>query len=321
MKGAASPEIMKSFIIDAHIDLPYLMMNHSNALSLSALNDAPFTLDKARKSGVRLFCTALYCADNYNGTRSFRHFQEVLQFTVEHFDDVTVVKNRDDLTFLQRSPELTATLFLLENADALTENLSYIPRMKQEGIMIAGLTHAGKNRLADGNDVLHSDGLTPDGREVIRTLTENSILIDIAHLHPKCFWQLLAVTEAPVISSHTGIRELCNIQRNIDLEQAGEIIKRGGVVGITFNPDMLTIDGTASTEHAFAHLDTLVQKLGPDGVGIGSDFCGFTHVTEGLEDVTGIRNLVEMMRLHGYDEGTINKILGLNWVRLFRVFL
>ena len=312
---------MKPFIVDGHVDLPYFMMNHSNAPSLSALDDAPFTLEKARKSGVRLFCTALYCADTYNGAGSFQHFQDVLQFTVEHFDGVALVKNRGDLEILQQSPQPTATLFLLENADALTENLSYIPRMKQEGIVIVGLTHAGNNRLADGNDVFHSDGLTPDGREVIRALTGNGLLIDIAHLHPRCFWQLLDITEAPIISSHTGIRELCNIQRNIDLEQAGEIIKRDGTVGLTFNPDMLAVDGNASTEHVFAHLDTLVQKFGPDGVGIGSDFCGFEHVTEGLDDITGTHHLVEMMRAHGYGEGSINKILGLNWLRLFRLFL
>jgi membrane dipeptidase len=88
-------------------------------------------------------------------------------------------------------------------------------------------------------------------------------------------------------------------------------------VGITFNPEMLTAEGMAKLEHVFIHIDILVQKFGPDGVGIGSDFCGFDHVVEGLEDITKIPQLVKMMLEHGYGDGAVEKIMGLNWLRLY----
>jgi membrane dipeptidase len=314
-------ESQKPFLVDGHVDLPYFMMKHANAASLGALADGPFTLDRAKQAGVRLFCTALYCEDSYNGARSFQHFQDVLHFTNEHFDQVTIIKNRHDLKGLQESPEGLGTLFLLENADALTGNVSYISKIKEVGIGIVGLTHVGNNRLGDGNAVFHSDGLTPDGREVVRVLTDHGLLIDVAHLHPKCFWQLLDMTEAPIISSHTGIRKICDIQRNIDLTQAREVFERGGTVGITFNPEMLSPEGIARTEDVFAHLDTLVQRFGPNGVGIGSDYCGFELVTEGLEDITGITSLMEMMQTQGYDDNAIAKIMGFNWLRVYESFL
>jgi membrane dipeptidase len=101
------------------------------------------------------------------------------------------------------------------------------------------------------------------------------------------------------------------------MQQAEEIIGRGGLVGVTFNPEMLTTGGRANLEHVFIHIDVLVQRFGPEGVGMGSDFCGFEQVAEGLEDVTKIPRLAEMMLEHGYGEGSVEKILGRNWLRLY----
>ncbi|MCJ7687110.1 MAG: membrane dipeptidase, partial [Desulfobacteraceae bacterium] len=160
-----------------------------------------------------------------------------------------------------------------------------------------------------------------DGKEVIGSLNENGLIIDVAHLHPKCFWQLLDLTEGLLISSHTGIRELFNTPRNISLEQAKELFQRGGIVGITFNPEMLSPGGEACLEDVFTHLDTVVQKFGPQGVGIGSDYCGFDLVTEGLEDITGITALIDVMLDHGYPSEDVNDIMGRNWLRIYESYL
>jgi membrane dipeptidase len=87
---------------------------------------------------------------------------------------------------------------------------------------------------------------------------------------------------------------------------------------VTFNPEMLTTGGRANLEHVFIHIDVLVQKFGPEGVGMGSDFCGFDQVAEGLEDVSKIPRLGEIMLGHGYGEGAVEKIMGLNWLRLYK---
>ena len=160
-----------------------------------------------------------------------------------------------------------------------------------------------------------------DGKEVIGSLNENGLIIDVAHLHPKCFYQLLDLTEGILISSHTGVRDLFDTQRNITLEQAKELFERGGIVGITFNPEMLAPGGEACLEDVFAHLDTLVQKFGPKGVGIGSDYCGFDLVTEGLEDITGITSLIDVMLDHGYTHEDVNDIMGRNWLRIYESYL
>jgi membrane dipeptidase len=303
--------------VDGHVDLPYYMMNRAKDSLLGDLDEGPFTIDKAKRAGVRLFCTALYCEDSFNGEPSYDRLQEIIGFALVHFDRIVIINKIDAFLELKKDPDQIATLFLLENADALAGKPATITQLKEMGIRIVGLTHAGRNRLGDGNAVIYSDGLTKLGREVIRALNDNGLVIDVAHLHTKCFWQLLDLFEGPIVTSHSGIREVFDIPRNIDLNQAGKIFERGGVVGITFDPEMISHEKETGVEHVFIHLDTLVQKYGPDGVGIGSDFCGFDHFTEGLEDITGLRHLMEIMLSHGYGETSANMILGLNWLRIY----
>lgn len=304
-------------LVDGHVDLTYSLMNYSEDLPLSALEDGPFTLKNIRESGLRLFTNALYCQDKFNGEGSLQHLQHILHFTLNHFDEVTIIKKRHDLEVLKRDPDRVGTLFLLENADALVGNLSFIEELMEAGVRIVGLTHAGRNRIGDGHGVSIPGGLTVEGIDVIRALEDYGLIIDIAHLHPRCFWKLLETFNGPIISSHTGLKEVCNLQRNIDMSQAKEIIARDGLVGITFNPEMLSRDGRATIEHVFVHVDVLVQKFGPECVGIGSGFCGLDKRTEGLEDITKLPQLMNIMLEHGYGEEAVGKIMGLNWLRLY----
>ena len=308
-------------LVDGHVDLPYFLMNLPEDLPLSELADGPFTLKKIKEVGLRLFSSALYCQDKFNGEGSLQHLKHILDFTMHHFDEITIIKGGHDLEGVIEDPDMVGTIFLLENADALVGNLSYIEELMGAGVRIIGLTHAGGNRLGDGHGVSIPGGLTPEGIDVIRVIQDHGLTIDVAHLHPKCFWRLLDIFSGQIISSHTGIRKVCDIQRNIDLEQAGEIIGRDGVVGITFNPQMLSPDGKAGLEHVFIHVDVLVQKFGPDGVGIGSDFCGFDQDVEGLEDIARFPELMDIMSAHGYGEEAVGKIMGLNWLRMYRKLL
>lgn len=314
------PEAASSarFFVDGHVDLPYLMVNRAPKSMLSEIDDAPFTLRRARDAGIKLFFSALYCEDRFNGDPAFAHFQELLDVTRKHYDQVDILK---DISTLREAPEASdkvGTLFLLENADALADHLSFIDHLQENGVFVVGLTHIGANRLADGNGVRYSEGLTRRGKAVIHHLLENGLLVDVAHLHPQCFWELMRRSEAPVVSSHTGIRDIFDTPRNLTLEQVEEMAQRGGVVGITFNPEMLGPSGRASLQDVFAHLDTVVQRLGPDPVGIGSDFCGFDSITEGLEDVRGIADLLDILQAHGYPHHAVARIMGDNWVRVLR---
>ena len=305
------------FFVDGHVDLPYFLMKSGHEGAFRELKEGPFTFDKAMASGVRFFCTAIYCQDLFNGKNSLNHYQHVLAFAQRSFESLKIIKNKEDLRELQKLSEDLGTLFLLENADCLAGDIFQIDRLRENGIFAVGLTHSGSNRLGDGNSIRFSEGLTDTGREVVSILTKKRILLDVAHLHPACFWELMDLVETPIISSHTGIRELFDIQRNIDMKQVGEIFQRGGMVGISMNPEMLAPEGKAKVRNVFAHLDTVVQKFGSNAVGIGSDLCGFDVSIKGMEDITGIGLLVEEMMGHGYGGSAVKKIMGNNWLDLY----
>jgi len=304
-------------LVDGHVDLPYHMRNHCRDRKLSTLAEGPFTLTKAKECGLRIFCTALYCEDRFNGEEALGHYLELVRFTEQRFDGVAMMRSAADFQMVKNDPALIGTLLLLENADALASNLGFVKALRRQGIYAVGLTHAGKNRLGDGNGVAYSEGLTPTGREVLRAIEREGLAVDLAHLHPRCFWELVTAFKGPIMTSHTGVREICDIQRNIDMEQAEEIFQRRGLVGISVNPEMLSTKGTAGSEEIFVHLDSLVQRFGPNGVGIGSDFCGFEVFPDDVKDVGDLLRIKERMIDHGYGEEAVQNIMGLNWLRFY----
>jgi membrane dipeptidase len=292
------------------------MMQSDRKQTFRELREGPFTLEAARAAGVRLFFCALYCEDRHNGERAAGRMKQVLDFTLRVLDEVPLVKSMGDLKALKGDREQVGTLLLLENADALAGELSLVDEIREQGVCFVGLTHAGRNRLADGNGVRYPEGLSDAGRKAVQVLGQNGRVIDTAHLHPRCFWQVLDLATGPVINSHTGIRRVCDLPRNLDLDQAGEIAGRGGVMGITFNPEMLRLEGRAGLEDVFVHMDHVVQKLGPECVGVGSDFYGFHRPAEGLEDVSKVGDLAAILLAHGYGEEAVRGIMGENWLRL-----
>ena len=134
-----------------------------------------------------------------------------------------------------------------------------------------------------------------------------------AHLAEPGFRDLTRLCEGPLISSHTGVRALADIPRNLDRSQVAAILERKGVIGIAADPAMLTPSGEASIQDIFRHIDWIAQSFGADGIGIGTDFCGFRTVNTGFEDITKLADLARVMREHGYPEPGIRKIMGGNW--------
>ena len=311
----------ETLYVDGHIDLPYFMANRAPEMTFDNLDRGPVTPETVKRSGVRVFAAAIYCQDIYNDELAVMHFNRNYDFAQKILENVTSIKSKRDLSEIKENKDAVGTIFLLENADALTDNYRLAVSLRERGIYIVGLTHAGKNRLADGNAVVHSDGITSAGREAIHVLKDNNIIIDVAHLHPSCFWQLMDLIETPCVSSHTGIRDRCDLPRNIDLEQVRQISARGGLIGITFSPEMLSPDGEAGIEDIFIHIDTVVQKFGPDHAALGSDFCGFESFAAGMEDLTGVKNIKKLMKGHGYGDEAITKIMGLNWLRIYEGLL
>jgi membrane dipeptidase len=210
-------------------------------------------------------------------------------------------------------------LFLLENADPLLE----LPPefLKQKGFLAIGLTHFGRNRIADGNSVPNPSGLTPAGRKLIRELDQLGFAIDTAHLPDPGFWEVIDLFTGPLLSSHTGFRAFFDSPRNLSDKQIRAILCRGGVMGIAACPGILSEYERADITLIFRQIDWFVQKYGPQGIGIGSDFGGYSTICRKFEDHTRFPKLAELLVKAGYSDKDVAGVMGGNWFRFFLTLL
>lgn len=304
-------------IIDGHVDLIYDMLRHHPDKKLDEISTGHVTLQKMNKGNVNIIVTALFCPDEENGQNSANRYLEYLIQSVEKkLTPLYKIRTCDDLDLCFNGDKAPGTILLLENADALIE--TDINRLRETGIKSVGLTHAGRNRIGDGNNLPFPKGLTSHGKKIVNTLEKNNFAIDLAHLAEPGFWEIMDIFKGHVMTSHTGLRQFCNIPRNLSWEQIREIIQtRGGVAGISVNPEMLSSDKKADIDDVFKHIDYIAQKIGVDGIAIGSDFCGFDLTGKGIEDISKLISLKKILYTHGYDAEAIRKIMGENWRRFY----
>lgn len=307
-------------VIDAHVDLLHDLMARHPKISLGDLPQAWVSFPRLREGRVRVMATAFYCPDSHNGPdRAAGHLRSLLEYADTYLDGLALVTTPEELEACYRSAGGPGVLRLLENGDALVE----IPaeELKRSGFRVVGLTHGGRNRLADGNGVEHPEGLTPAGRSLVRELERLGFAIDTAHLSEPAFREVAGLFSGPLISSHTGLRSFFRIPRNLSEEQVGIIISRGGVIGIAAAPEILSPDGRADIAVVFRQIDRLVQRHGAECVGIGSDFGGYDSVCDGMEDHSRLPLLGELLERAGYPEQAVAGIMGGNWFRFFQRLL
>lgn len=303
-------------VIDGHVDLLYHMMRQYHRIPFSDLFDGQLTPQTLARGRVRIIVSAFYCADVYNGPQtSGACLRSLMTYADEWMRGLYPVRTLTDLRTCFGGSTPPGVLFLLENADALVDwDLADI---KKRGFLVIGLTHAGSNRIGDGNGVKNPDGLRVEGRELVKKLDRQGFVIDVAHLAEPCFWEVVDIFSGPLISSHTGLRNFCDLPRNLSVEQARVLLERQGMVGVAVNPEMLRVDRKAGMEDVFRQIDWLVQKIGITGVGIGSDFGGFDLITKGLEDYSRLDSLAEQFIRQGYPTDAVGRIMGGNWYRFY----
>ncbi len=161
-------------------------------------------------------------------------------------------------------------------------------------------------------------GLSNFGRKVIRTLDTLGIIIDVAHTGIKTIEDILETTKNPIISSHTGCRKLRNHYRNLYDSQIKAIAKTGGLVAICFLPSFISSSGSCDIDDVIDHIDHVVKLVGVDHAAIGSDFDGISSTPRGLEDVSKFPALTTKLIRRGYSQPDIEKILGKNFLRVFK---
>lgn len=275
-----------------------------------------------------------------------------------HKDQIELAATAADIERIVKARKIAAFL-TIEGGHAIDDDLRVLRTYYQLGIRSMTLTHARNNNWADSSsDMPVHNGLTDFGKEVVREMNRLGMIVDLAHVSDKTFYDALSVTTKPVIVSHSSMRTISDVPRNVSDDMLRALASNGGVIGINFgmgfiNPrDAEALRQATQTEaeappltgkalDAFAaenarklfgervkvvatvedvadHVDHAVKIAGVDHVGIGSDFDGIAATANGLEDVSKMPGLVAVLLKRGYSESDLKKILGGNFLRVVR---
>jgi membrane dipeptidase len=246
--------------------------------------------------------------------------QVALFVRLERAGAVRVVRSASDLD----GDGLGAVLHL-EGAEPIGKDLDELEVFAAAGMRSLGLVWSRPNRFATGVPFEHpgspdqGPGLTDLGRALVRACGELGVVVDVSHLNARGFWDVAALSEAPLVASHCGAHALSPSPRNLLDDQLRTIGESGGIVGINFHVGFLRADCADDPDTPVAriaeHAAHVAEVAGVAAVGLGSDFDGATMPRE-LGDVTGLPRVLAALRDAGFSEPEVAAIAWDNWVRV-----
>jgi membrane dipeptidase len=247
-----------------------------------------------------------------------------LLFRLERASDgaLTVCRTAADIRSAMRCGSIAA-LFHVEGAEAIGADLAMLDVLHAAGLRSLGPVWSRRNVFGEGvpfrfpSSPDTGPGLTDAGKDLVRACNRLRILVDLSHLNEKGFRDVAALSDAPLVATHSNVHALCPSARNLTAWQLAAIRDTGGMVGLNFATGFLRADGRMAGDTPLdvmiAHLDALLEALGEDGVGFGSDFDG-APMPAAIRDVAGLPRLIEAMQARGYGRELIEKIAWRNWV-------
>jgi membrane dipeptidase len=237
-----------------------------------------------------------------------------------------VVRNADELAACLRDGVIAAILHF-EGAEAIDPELNALEVFYQAGLRSLGPVWSRPTAFGHGVPFAFprspdtGPGLTDAGRELVRACNRLGIMLDLSHMNERGFWDVAELSDAPLVATHANAHALCRSTRNLTDKQLDAIKESDGMVGLNFHVGFLREDGGDQADTPLdvmvRQIDYLVEHLGIDRVGLGSDFDGATMPLE-IGDVSGLPRLVAALRAHGYDEAALRKLAHENWVRVLR---
>lgn len=319
--GAAAGDLHAgAVVVDAHCDTLLDLAAGRRRLGQRSL-DGHVDIPRLREGGVNVQFFAHYIEPQHKPDRALRRFLELYDvFMAEaeqnarHMAVVTSWRQLEEALAQGR----IAAIISIEGGEVISGSLEVLRALRRLGVRAIGLTWNERNDIADGVGEAHSPGgLTRFGRRVVEEMNRLGMVVDVSHLSEPSFWDVLEVSSRPVIASHSNARALCDHVRNLTDDQIRALAANGGVMGLTFCPpfvDPYKADVDRVVDHALHVLDL----VGPDHLGLGSDFDGILETPSGLEDATRFPRLTEALLRRGVDETTLRKILGGNFLRVLR---
>ncbi|WP_226780460.1 dipeptidase [Oceaniglobus trochenteri] len=250
--------------------------------------------------------------------------QAAILFALEAQGTLRVCRSAADIRAALKAGQLAA-IFHIEGAEGISEDLHTLDVLYQAGLRSLGPVWSRPTIFGNGvpfrfpstGDI--GTGLTDAGKRLVRRCNELRVMVDLSHLNEAGFWEVAKLSDAPLVATHSNAHAHSPHARNLTDRQLDAIRDSDGMVGLNFAVAFLREDGKMQSDvplsQMMRHLDHMIERMGEDRVGLGSDYDGAT-VPKGLDTVADLPNLREAMAAHGYDAPLIAKLCHENWLRV-----
>ena len=280
-------------------------------------------LPRLVEGGVDCQTFAIYTGEHENepwALRTALQMVDLLDRECKANEEIVQICSYDEILAANRVGKVAA-LPSIAGAEPLMGDLGVLRIFHKLGVRMLSFTWNWRTPFADGLSAKRAESkLTDLGVKALREVERLGIVYDVSHLSDSCFWDVVDVKEGPFIASHSNCRAVCDHQRNLTDDMIRALADHGGVMGMNFAPAFVD-KNRATVERLVDHIDHIVNLVGVDHVGLGSDFDGIGSTPEGLEDVTKMPNITRELVRRGYSDEDIEKILGGNHLRVFKEVL
>jgi membrane dipeptidase len=353
-----------SIVLDTHDDTTQRFF--SKNFDLAKRNpDGHVDIPRMREGGMNAIFFSIWIDGRIMGPPAVQKALDQIDLVHEN-----VLRNSKDMVFCRTAEEVRrahsqgkiAALIGVEGGHMIGNDIHVLRMFGDLGVRYMTLSHFYNDEWADSStDKPAHNGLTDFGKDIVREMNRQGIMVDISHVSDKTFYDALEVSKAPLIASHSSCRALCNHPRDMSDDMIKALAAKGGVIQINYERSFidqaykdasdkisggvvaqfaaitkacgddqecasrkitdvqkqLTDEGKlphVSWERIIDHIDHVVKLVGPDHVGLGSDFDGAT-MPEGMEDCSKLPKITEALMRKGYSDSDIRKILGENLLR------
>ena len=244
-----------------------------------------------------------------------RILNEIEEMFARNCKSVDLAYTPSDLNRLKLQGK-KAIMLGIENGYAIGKDIRNVERFRKRGVVYMTLCHNGNNDIC-GSAKYNEEGLgvSAFGAEVIQEMNRVGMMVDISHAGERTFYDTLDISNKPIVASHSSARSLCNHPRNLTDEQLKALASRGGVAQVTLYNGFLKEEGTATIVDAIEHLNHMINVMGIEHVGIGTDFDGDGGIV-GCASASELINFTRCLLKERYSEEDICRIWGGNFLRV-----
>ena len=238
---------------------------------------------------------------------------------IEANPEIVAVTSHDEIVKAKKAGKVCG-LLSMEGAEPLMGDIGVLRVYYRLGMRMLSFAWNYRTPFADGLNAKRSESKLPElGVQALEEMGRLGIIFDVSHLADSVFWDVADVMRGPFIASHSNARALCDHARNCTDDMIRAIADHGGVLGMNYAPAFVVKGGVGATvEHLVDHIDHIVKLVGPDHVGLGSDYDGIGAPPKGIETVDKTPNITRVLVKRGYSDEDILKILGGNHMRVFK---